>query len=141
MPTPDGNVARIDELRCIGCTLCLKACPFDAIVGAAQLMHTVLAAYCTGCALCLPPCPVDCIEMLPAAAPLDAAQRHEAKLAAKTRAQRRLARLRREEEERAARLLQAAEERRQAAGDGAAQEAKQQLIAAALARARAQRAP
>jgi len=57
------RVARIDEARCIGCTLCIQACPVDAIVGAARRMHTVLARVCTGCDLCLPPCPVDCIEM------------------------------------------------------------------------------
>ncbi len=56
-------VAVIDEQACIGCTLCIEACPVDAIVGAAQLMHTVIAAECTGCKLCLPPCPVDCIKM------------------------------------------------------------------------------
>lgn len=57
------SVAVIDEAACIGCTLCIEACPVDAIVGAAQLMHTVIAAECTGCRLCLPPCPVDCITM------------------------------------------------------------------------------
>ena len=56
-------VAVIDEQTCIGCTLCIEACPVDAIVGAARLMHTVIAAECTGCKLCLPPCPVDCITM------------------------------------------------------------------------------
>ena len=56
-------VALIDEARCIGCTLCIQACPVDAIVGAAKLMHTVIATECTGCKLCIPPCPVDCIEM------------------------------------------------------------------------------
>jgi len=60
------RVARIDEAACIGCTLCIAACPVDAIVGARLRMHTVLASQCTGCALCLPPCPVDCIEMAPA---------------------------------------------------------------------------
>ncbi|HWZ70847.1 MAG TPA: RnfABCDGE type electron transport complex subunit B [Casimicrobiaceae bacterium] len=60
-------IARIDEGTCIGCTLCIQACPTDAIVGAAKLMHTVIADRCTGCGLCLPPCPVDCIAM-PAAA-------------------------------------------------------------------------
>jgi electron transport complex protein RnfB len=58
-------VALIDESRCIGCTLCIDACPVDAIVGAAQLMHTVVEPWCIGCALCVPPCPVDCIAMLP----------------------------------------------------------------------------
>ena len=58
-------LALIDETRCIGCTLCIQACPVDAIVGAAKLMHTVIAELCTGCELCLPPCPVDCIDMVP----------------------------------------------------------------------------
>jgi len=56
-------VAIIDENRCIGCTHCRSACPVDAIVGAHQLMHTVIAAECTGCELCVAPCPVDCISM------------------------------------------------------------------------------
>jgi electron transport complex protein RnfB len=60
------QVARIDESLCIGCRLCIKACPTDAIVGAAKLMHTVIESECTGCELCLPPCPVDCIDLLPA---------------------------------------------------------------------------
>lgn len=58
-------VAVIDEKTCIGCTLCIQACPVDAILGAAKQMHTVIAAECTGCELCLPPCPVDCILMVP----------------------------------------------------------------------------
>ena len=57
-------VAVIDENTCIGCTLCIQACPVDAIIGAPRLMHTVIEAECTGCDLCLPPCPVDCIEMV-----------------------------------------------------------------------------
>ena len=57
------TVVFIDEAWCIGCTLCIKACPVDAIVGANKLMHTVMEAYCTGCELCLPVCPVDCIEV------------------------------------------------------------------------------
>lgn len=58
------TVAVIDEQRCIGCTLCIQACPVDAILGAAKQMHTVIADECTGCDLCLPPCPVDCIDMV-----------------------------------------------------------------------------
>ena len=58
-------VAVIDEAICIGCTLCIQACPVDAIIGAAKLMHTVVAELCTGCDLCVAPCPVDCIAMVP----------------------------------------------------------------------------
>lgn len=58
------RVAVIDESRCIGCTLCIPACPVDAIVGAAKRMHTVIGSHCTGCDLCLPPCPMDCISMV-----------------------------------------------------------------------------
>jgi electron transport complex protein RnfB len=58
-------VAFIDEQTCIGCTLCLQACPVDAIVGAAKQMHTIIASECTGCELCVEPCPVDCISMKP----------------------------------------------------------------------------
>ena len=57
-------VAVIDELACIGCTLCIQACPVDAILGASKQMHTVIESECTGCDLCLPPCPVDCIDMV-----------------------------------------------------------------------------
>ncbi|UCV30473.1 electron transport complex subunit RsxB [Ferribacterium limneticum] len=57
------QVAIIDENTCIGCTLCIQACPVDAIVGAAKQMHIIIAQQCTGCELCLPPCPVECIHM------------------------------------------------------------------------------
>jgi Na+-translocating ferredoxin:NAD+ oxidoreductase subunit B len=63
-PKPN-SVAFIREAECIGCTKCIQACPVDAIVGAAKLMHTVITAECTGCDLCVEPCPVDCIDMLP----------------------------------------------------------------------------
>ncbi len=59
-------VAYIREDECIGCTKCIQACPVDAILGAAKLMHTVISEECTGCDLCVDPCPVDCIEMRPA---------------------------------------------------------------------------
>lgn len=59
------TVVVIDEQVCIGCTLCIQACPVDAIVGAAKQMHTVVADECTGCNLCIPPCPVDCIHIIP----------------------------------------------------------------------------
>jgi len=58
-------VAVIDETACIGCALCIEACPVDAILGAARHMHTVIATQCTGCELCISPCPVDCIHMQP----------------------------------------------------------------------------
>lgn len=59
------QIAYIREAECIGCTKCIQACPVDAIVGAAKLMHTVIIDECTGCDLCVAPCPVDCIEMHP----------------------------------------------------------------------------
>ena len=58
------QVAVIDEKICIGCTLCIQACPADAIIGAAKQMHTIAEALCTGCELCVPPCPVECISMV-----------------------------------------------------------------------------
>ncbi|GGX36729.1 hypothetical protein GCM10007242_50340 [Pigmentiphaga litoralis] len=61
------RVARIDEQHCIGCTLCIQACPVDAIVGANKRMHIILPSACTGCDLCVAPCPVDCIHMEPVA--------------------------------------------------------------------------
>ncbi len=59
------SIAVIREDECIGCTLCLQACPVDAIIGAAKQMHSVIDEQCTGCELCLPPCPVECIDMVP----------------------------------------------------------------------------
>ncbi|MBX3615631.1 electron transport complex subunit RsxB [Nitrosomonas sp.] len=92
-------VAIIDEHLCIGCTFCLKACPVDAIAGAAKQMHTVIAAECTGCELCIAPCPMDCISLIPAANTtgtnsLGAAERkQQAADHARTRYQRRQQRL------------------------------------------------
>nr|HET7859969.1 RnfABCDGE type electron transport complex subunit B [Caldimonas sp.] len=60
------SLAVIDESACIGCALCLQACPVDAIVGAAKRMHVVVAEHCTGCELCVPACPVDCIALVEA---------------------------------------------------------------------------
>jgi electron transport complex protein RnfB len=67
-PVPDAttvsrSVAIIDEALCIGCTHCRNACPVDAIIGAHQLMHSIISSECTGCELCIAPCPVDCIGM------------------------------------------------------------------------------
>jgi electron transport complex protein RnfB len=60
------EIALIDEEICIGCTKCIQACPVDAILGSAKVMHTIIVADCTGCELCIAPCPVDCIAMIPA---------------------------------------------------------------------------
>lgn len=62
-PEKETLVALVDESLCIGCVKCIVACPTDAILGAAKLMHTVLAEECTGCELCIAPCPMDCISM------------------------------------------------------------------------------
>ncbi|WP_216350604.1 MULTISPECIES: electron transport complex subunit RsxB [Paraburkholderia] len=93
-------LAVIDEQVCIGCTLCMQACPVDAIVGAPKQMHTVIAELCTGCDLCVPPCPVDCISMPPVtgdATGWDAWSQSQAD-AARTRHNQREARLARERE-------------------------------------------
>jgi electron transport complex protein RnfB len=96
-------VALIREADCIGCTLCIQACPVDAIVGSAKFMHTVIAAECTGCELCVPPCPVDCIEIREIAPPDRELQRLRA-AHARQRHVARKERLSRERETRAARL-------------------------------------
>jgi electron transport complex protein RnfB len=93
-------LAVIDEQVCIGCTLCMQACPVDAIVGAPKQMHTVIAELCTGCDLCVPPCPVDCIALPPVtgeATGWDAWSQAQAD-AARERHDRREARLARERE-------------------------------------------
>ena len=121
-------VAVIDEAACIGCTLCIDACPVDAIIGAAKRMHTVLPSLCTGCELCVAPCPVDCIAM----AATDRVWDRAAAAAARARHDARATRLARRE-----RLNQ-----RTAfpAMDGITREQRQALAAAAVARARARRA-
>jgi H+/Na+-translocating ferredoxin:NAD+ oxidoreductase subunit B len=124
-------VARIDEAACIGCTLCIAACPVDAIVGAAKLMHAVLAERCTGCELCLPPCPADCIGMLPATRRWTAADATHAR----SRALARERRLGHGNATRDASIASAAS----ATGDPA-RARRRAAIAAALARARARRA-
>ena len=67
-PRPSPLVAVIREEDCIGCTKCIQACPVDAILGAAQRMHSVVEPWCTGCDLCVAPCPVDCIDLIPRSA-------------------------------------------------------------------------
>lgn len=91
-------LARIVEADCIGCTKCIQACPVDAIVGAAKLMHTVIVDDCTGCELCVPACPVDCIVLEPM--PLTQAEDTAHADAARAHFQRREARLAREQAQR-----------------------------------------
>ena len=87
-------VALIDEPNCIGCALCLKVCPTDAILGANKFLHAVIPGDCTGCEKCLPACPTDCIAMVPRAGEAAAARELAARW--RTRVQRRKARLARE---------------------------------------------
>jgi electron transport complex protein RnfB len=135
-------VALIDEANCIGCTLCIQACPVDAIVGAPKVMHTVIARQCTGCELCLPACPVDCIELVPVrnlATALVPGHRGFDRDAARTHHEQRKLRLAREKIEHAARMAVKAEQKLAviARSDDPARERKQAAVAAALARARA----
>jgi Na+-translocating ferredoxin:NAD+ oxidoreductase subunit B len=129
------RVALIDEPRCIGCTLCIQACPVDAIVGAAKLMHTVVTELCSGCDLCVAPCPVDCIEMVPAVG-TDATWDRARADAARERFGRRGARLEGERTERRQRLAARA---LKAKADPDA-EKKRAIIRAAIERARSRRA-
>jgi electron transport complex protein RnfB len=122
-------VAAVDEAVCIGCTLCIQACPVDAIVGAAKLMHTVIAAECTGCELCIPPCPVDCITMMETGRALTRVERQKTAQRARRRFDARNERLKREREERALRLA--------ASRDADAERKKRATIQKAIARARA----
>jgi electron transport complex protein RnfB len=139
-------VAYIDEALCIGCTLCIQACPVDAILGAAKQMHTILPSLCTGCDLCVAPCPVDCISMLPVTGERtgwDAWTQDQAD-AARARHDFRSARLTREKEENDARLAAKALEKMRAvtaeqansAEELAEKERKRAIIAAAIERAR-----
>jgi Na+-translocating ferredoxin:NAD+ oxidoreductase subunit B len=127
-PAQPFAIARIDENACIGCALCIKVCPVDAIVGAPKVMHTVLAAHCTGCELCLPPCPVDCITMLPASHAWSAEDADRARARHARRDARRGPGVAPGERAPSARTTRTTAEARRAA------------VAAALARARARRA-
>jgi electron transport complex protein RnfB len=141
------HVAVIDENWCIGCTLCLKACPVDSIVGGPKLMHTVIDPLCTGCELCIPVCPVDCIALVNVTddrTGWDAWTPEQAAVARDRYAfhQSRIARELQENEERLAAKAQAklanlAEESRLT--DPAALDRKRSVIEAALARARARK--
>lgn len=131
------SVAFIDESLCIGCTLCLQACPVDAISGTSRLMHTIIAALCTGCELCVAPCPVDCISMLPLPQEIPSReQKRDAANAARERYHFRLERIERDKRERAGKLAQRAAAKSVAAPATDAQA----IIQAALERARAQAA-
>ena len=141
------TVAVIDEAWCIGCTLCLKACPTDAILGANKRMHTVIEPYCTGCELCVPVCPVDCISLETVTgnrtgwAAWSQAEADQA-LDRYTLRQQRLQREAREHDERLERKAEAklADLPAQTHGaEGAEADRKRAIIEAALARARARR--
>lgn len=107
------TIAFIEEATCIGCTLCIQACPVDAIMGANKQMHTVIPELCTGCDLCVAPCPVDCITMLPTVNTSTAWQAWTQEQAdgAKYRYQQREQRLIREKQENEKRLLAKAHEK------------------------------
>jgi len=133
------SVAFIDEHLCIGCTLCIQACPVDAISGASKLMHTIIAPLCTGCELCVAPCPVDCISMRPLLErSLARHERRAAATAARERYRFRLERIERDKREKAEKLAQ--REKPAAESAAAPQANAQALIQAALERARAQAA-
>ena len=141
-------LAVIDEAWCIGCTLCIKACPVDCIVGASKLMHTVVDDQCTGCELCVPVCPVDCIAMVPVTGERTGWAAWSAAQADEARERYAFHRLRvereaRENDERLAAKAQAKLadlENHTRLTDPAAVEAKRAVIEAALERARQRKA-
>lgn len=143
------QIAFIDDNACIGCTLCIQACPVDAIMGANKQMHTVIPALCTGCDLCLPPCPVDCITMIESESPATGWQawsQDEAN-AARLRFESRTIRLEKEKQENDARLLRKAHEKLAVVSAEIAatqtevdeKERKKKIIADAIQRAAAKR--
>src|SRR5690606_25048013 len=122
----------------IGCTLCIQACPVDAIVGANKRMHTVLEDWCTGCDLCVPVCPVDCIVMRPAGREWSADDAAQARLRHQRRNARRIQQ-RAEEEQRLARGMAEEGSLAGTAGEPDPEARKRAAVADALARARARR--
>lgn len=138
------QVAYIREAECIGCTKCIQACPVDAILGAAKLMHTVLVDECTGCDLCVAPCPVDCIELRPLPAcgivAVVAGHAHDA-VQRQARANKR-DRARRRHEQRSARLLRDSQRRaaEREARQAAARPATASPVLSAIERIKAQKA-
>ena len=143
------TVAIVDEDWCIGCTLCIAACPVDAIMGSNKRMHTVLEADCTGCELCLPACPVDCIQLEVVSGEKtgwEAWSTVQADQARKRYEKTTAARSRDAVAQDAARIAKAEHKLQDLAAhsqhtDPQVLDQKRQIIAAALARARAQRAP
>ncbi|MFN3736732.1 electron transport complex subunit RsxB [Hydrogenophaga sp.] len=142
------TVAVIDEDWCIGCTLCIKACPTDAIVGLNKRMHTVIEPYCTGCELCIPVCPVDCISLDIVSGERTGWQAWSPAQAemGRSRYEQHKARVAREKTENEERLVVKAEAKladlaaHSQITDGAVLDQKRAVIEAALARARARRA-
>lgn len=139
-------VAKIDEMYCIGCTLCIQACPVDAILGAPKQMHSVITELCTGCDLCVAPCPVDCISMIPVTIGKTGWDAWSQNLADHARQQfnfrkERLVREKQENDERlaakaAAKLAALENEPALSAEEIASKERKKAIIAAAIERAR-----
>ncbi len=143
------HVVFIDENWCIGCTLCLDACPTDAIVGSNKMMHTVIEAYCTGCDLCLPVCPVDCIAIENTSGTATGWEAWSPALAdlARNRYSARMARQNRDQEEQVIAKAALAQTQREIVAqpgrttDPQALDAKKAIIEAAVARARQKKQP